>query len=107
MRAQVDDRLVVHGAHGARTGVILELVDGAGPQRYRVRWADGHETTIAPGPDATVEHDSAAEKQAEWEAAKVARHARTTAWRRGITAGVGREASLAQQNVATGAAKGR
>ncbi len=99
MQAQVDDRLVVHGPHGSRIGVILELVDGAGPQRYRVRWADGHESTIAPGPDATVERDTAAEEQAEWEAAKAARRARTTAWRRGITAGVGREAALAQQKI--------
>jgi len=99
MQAQVEDRLVVHGPHGSRVGVILELVDGAGPQRYRVRWADGHETTIAPGPDATVEHDEVAERQAAREAAKVARHARTTAWRRGITAGVGREAALAQEKI--------
>jgi len=101
MQAQVDDRLVVHGAKGRRTGVILELVDGIGSHRYRVRWTDGHETTIAPGPDATIEHDSEAELRAEWEAAKAARHARTTAWRRGITAGVGREAAIAQQRIGT------
>ena len=102
MHAQVEDRLVVHGSRGARAGVILELVDGAGPQRYRVRWEDGHESTISPGPDATVEHDDEAEARAEWEAAKAARHARTTAWRRGITAGVGREAHLAQEKLASG-----
>ena len=102
MQAQVDDRLVVHGSRGTRTGVILELVDGAGPQRYRVRWTDGRESTISPGPDATVERDSEAEALAEWEAAKKARHARTMAWRRGITAGVGREAHLAQQKLASG-----
>ena len=101
MHAQVDDRLVVHGSRGTRAGVILELADGAGPQRYRVRWDDGHESTISPGPDAVVEHDDAADAFAEWEAAKAARHARTTAWRRGITAGVGREAHLAQQNAGT------
>ena len=102
MHAQVDDRLVVHGSRGARSGVILELLAGAGPQRYRVRWEDGHESTISPGPDATVEHDDAADALAEWEAAKAARHARTMAWRRGITAGVGREAHLAQQKLASG-----
>ncbi|MDQ4090914.1 MAG: DUF1918 domain-containing protein, partial [Actinomycetota bacterium] len=64
MEAQVDDRLVVHGPRGTREGVILELV---GSNRYRVRWTDGHESWIAPGPDATVEHDSEAEQRAEWE----------------------------------------
>jgi len=107
MQAQVDDRLVVHGAHGSRIGVILELLDGAGPARYRVRWSDGHESTISPGPDATVEHDDEADAQAEWEAAKAARHARTTAWRRGITAGVGREAALAQQKIGSQIAAAR
>ena len=102
MHAQVDDRLVVHGSRGSRTGVILELVDGAGPQRYRVRWENGHESTISPGPDATVEHDDEADLLAEWEAAKAVRHARTMAWRRGITAGVGREAHVAQQKLASG-----
>jgi len=102
MQAQVDDRLVVHSSRGSRRGVILEMVGGAGPQRYRVRWSDGHESTISPGPDATVEHDDEATLRAEWEAAKDARRARTQAWRRGITAGVGREAHLAQQKLASG-----
>ena len=101
MHAQVDDRLVVHGSRGTRAGVILELVGGAGPPRYRVRWDDGHESTMSPGPDAIVEHDDVADAFAEWEAAKAARHARTMAWRRGITAGVGREAHLAQQKLAS------
>ncbi len=64
-----------------------------------MRWEDGHESTISPGPDATVEHDDEAEPQAEWEAAKAALQARTAGWRRGITAGVGREAALAQQKL--------
>ena len=101
MQAQVDDRLVVHGSTHPRIGVIVEVIDGAGPQRYRVRWSDGHESVISPGPDATVEHDDEADARAEWEAAKAARRARTTAWRRGITAGVGREAALAQQKIGT------
>ncbi|MGI8808556.1 MAG: DUF1918 domain-containing protein [Acidimicrobiales bacterium] len=101
MNARVADQLVVHGARATRTGVILELLDGFGPQRYRVRWSDGHESILSPGPDATVERDTAAEELAEWEAAKAARHARTTAWRRGITAGVGREAALAQEKIGT------
>jgi hypothetical protein len=97
MHVEVADRLVVHGAGAPRVGVVLELVAGAGPERYRVRWTDGHESIISPGPGAVVEHDDQAARRHEWEAAKAARHARTTAWRRGITAGVGREAHLAQE----------
>ena len=96
MHAEVSDRLVVPGAKGARTGVVLQVV---GSGSYRVRWEDGHESFIAPGPGATVVHDSEADLRAEWEAAKAARHERTTAWRRGITAGVGREATLAQRKI--------
>ena len=103
MHAEVSDRLVVQGARGTRVGVVLEVV---GTHQYRVRWEDGRESLIAPGPGATVEHDSEAELRAEWEAAKAARHARTTAWRRGITAGVGREASLAQKKIGTLASGG-
>ena len=106
MEARVDDRLVVHGARASRVGVIVELMDGAGPQRYRVRWSDGHESIISPGPDATVERDTAADQLAEWEAAKAARHARTTAWRRGVTAGVGWEAAKAQQAIGSLVAAG-
>lgn len=96
MHAQVSDRLVVRGAGRTRAGVVLEVV---GSQTYRVRWEDGHESLIVPGPGTTVEHDTEAELRAEWEAAKAARHARTTAWRRGITAGVGREAAVAQEKI--------
>ena len=101
MHAEVSDRLMVQGARGTRLGVVLEVV---GTQSYRVRWEDGHESLIVPGPGTVVqrpEHDSEAELRAEWEAAKAARRARTTAWRRGITAGVGREADRAQRKIGT------
>ncbi len=106
MEARVDDRLVVHGARASRVGVILELVQGSCAQRYRVRWSDGHESIVSPGPDATVDHDDDADELAEWEAAKAARHARTAAWRRGITAGVGKEAALAQEAIGSQVAAG-
>ncbi len=54
MDARVDDRLVVRGARASRVGVILELIDGSEPQRYRVRWSDGHESVYCPGADAHV-----------------------------------------------------
>ena len=99
MHAEVSDRLVVHGATTTLTGEVVEVLS---ENSFRVRWEDGHESLISPGPGAGVEpakHDTEADLRAEWEAAKVARHARTTAWRRGITAGVGREAALAQKKI--------
>jgi hypothetical protein len=99
MHAEVSDRLVVHGARSTRTGVVVEVIS---ENSFRVRWEDGHESLISPGPGTTVqpaEHDTDAELRAEWEAAKAARHARTQGWRRGIVAGVGREASLAQKKI--------
>ncbi len=99
MHAEVSDRLVMQGSMGTRLGVVFEVI---GSQSYRVRWDDGQESLLVPGPGTVVqpaEHDTEAELRAEWEAAKAARHARTTAWRRGITAGVGREASLAQKKI--------
>lgn len=100
MHAQVADRLVVHGAkvgQADRVGEILELLPSHGPQRYRVRWSDGHESIYAPGADAEV--DSGARAEAEWEGDVAARRALSAARRRGVTAGVGREASLAQESL--------
>ncbi|MGH2637272.1 MAG: DUF1918 domain-containing protein, partial [Actinomycetota bacterium] len=31
-----------------REGEILEVIQGEVSVRYRIRWADGHETLIAP-----------------------------------------------------------
>jgi uncharacterized protein DUF1918 len=98
VQGRVGDRLVVSGAKPgapARVGEIVEVVAGHGPDRYRVRWNDGHESVISPGPGTTV--DSGPRREAEWAATVAATHTRCAAWRRGITAGVGREASLAQQ----------
>ena len=58
MRAEVGDRLHVHGrAVGTpdQLSEILEVrgVDGAPP--YLVRHGDGHEALVFPGPDASVE----------------------------------------------------
>lgn len=100
MHAEVADRLVVRGAkvgQADRVGEIVELVVGHGPQRYRVRWSDGHESVYSPGADAEV--DPRARDRAEWAARVAARRAQSAARRRGLTAGVGREASLAQEKL--------
>ena len=100
MDAKVSDRLVVHGARvgqADRVGEIIELVPSHGAQRYRVRWSDGHESIYSPGPGAEI--DTEARTRAEWKARVDARRAFSAARRRGITAGVGREASLAQEKL--------
>ena len=97
MQARVADRLVVRPAKvglAPRVGEVVEIVASAGAGRYRVRWDDGRESIFAPGPDATL--DVTGRVDAEWEATVAARHARCAAWRRGVVAGVGREASIAQ-----------
>ena len=97
MQGQVADRLIVQGTHGQgpRVGEIVEVL-AAGPDsvRYRVLWADGHESVFTPGAGVTI--DAGPRIEAEWEARVAAVHARCAAWRRGVTAGVGHEASLAQ-----------
>ena len=59
MRAVVGDRLHVHSRSVGSTPQVAEVLevqgtDGAPP--YRVRYADGHESIVFPGPDCTIEH---------------------------------------------------
>ncbi len=45
------DRIVVESVQvgqAAREGKILEVTEGATGVRYRVRWADGHESIFTP-----------------------------------------------------------
>ncbi|MGH3655608.1 MAG: DUF1918 domain-containing protein [Micromonosporaceae bacterium] len=57
MRATVGDRLHVHshsvGVHD-RTGEILEVRGADGAPPYLVRFDDGHEGLVFPGPDCVV-----------------------------------------------------
>ncbi len=58
MHAQVGDRLHVHGravGNADRVGEIVEVRGGEGGPPYLVRFDDGHEGLVFPGPDATVE----------------------------------------------------
>jgi hypothetical protein len=51
MVARVGDRIVVESekvGQAAREGVILEVIEASYGIRYRVRWDDGHESTIRP-----------------------------------------------------------
>ena len=57
MQAKVGDRLVVESraaeAH-RREGEILEVQGADGAPPYVVKWHDGHQGLVFPGPDAHV-----------------------------------------------------
>lgn len=60
MRAAVGDRLHVHGRNVGNADHLAEILevrgaDGAPP--YLVKFNDGHESLVFPGPDCVVEHE--------------------------------------------------
>ncbi|TDB89276.1 DUF1918 domain-containing protein [Actinomadura sp. 7K534] len=58
MNGRVGDRLLVHGnivGQPDRQGEILEVRGENGGPPYLVRFDDGHETLVYPGPDAVIE----------------------------------------------------
>jgi hypothetical protein len=58
MQASVGDRLHVHGrtvGERERIGEIIEVRGTAGRPPYVVRFTDGHENLVYPGPDCVVE----------------------------------------------------
>jgi len=51
MTGQVGDRIVVESERVGqkdREGEILEIIEADYGTRYRVRWDDGHESTVRP-----------------------------------------------------------
>ncbi len=60
MQAAVGDRLHVHGRNVGNPDQLAEIVevrgDGGRPP-YVVRFPDGHEGLVFPGPDCVVERD--------------------------------------------------
>jgi hypothetical protein len=59
MLANIGDRLLVHGhvvGQGDRHGEIIEVRGPEGTPPYLVRYDDGHESLVYPGPDAIIEH---------------------------------------------------
>ena len=62
MRAAVGDHLHVHGhtvGQQDRRGEIVEVRGAGGEPPYLVRFPDGHETLVFPGPDAVIERAGA------------------------------------------------
>ncbi|MBG6138259.1 DUF1918 domain-containing protein [Longispora fulva] len=59
MHATVGDRLQVHSPTVGikdRTGEIIEVRGAEGGPPYMVRFDDGHESLVFPGPDSQVVH---------------------------------------------------
>jgi hypothetical protein len=59
MQATIGDRLHVHSKAVGQTPQLAEVIEIHGPDGappYRVRYGDGHEALIVPGPDCTIEH---------------------------------------------------
>jgi Domain of unknown function (DUF1918) len=58
MQASVGDRLHVHGRNVGqkdRLGEIIEVRGENGAPPYVVRFPDGHENLLYPGPDCVIE----------------------------------------------------
>jgi hypothetical protein len=59
VQATVGDRLSVHShvvGHPERRGEIIDVRGADGTPPYVVRFEDGHEALVYPGPDAVVQH---------------------------------------------------
>jgi hypothetical protein len=62
MQATVGDQIVIHSQHvdeQVRSGEIIDVRGPNGSPPFVVRWGDGHEALLYPGPDAEVQHSSA------------------------------------------------
>ncbi|MDQ0944726.1 DUF1918 domain-containing protein [Streptomyces sp. NPDC019443] len=59
MQANVGDTLLVHGrtvGQHDKTAEVVEVLGQKGNPPYRVRFDDGHEALLSPGPDTVVRH---------------------------------------------------
>ncbi|MFF8596203.1 DUF1918 domain-containing protein [Streptomyces sp. NPDC015220] len=66
MRATVGDKLVQHGRVVGQHDQITEVVEVMGAEGnppYRVRFPDGHEAVMSPGPDCQVRHHKEQQQQ--------------------------------------------
>lgn len=67
MYAKPGDRLVIKShkiGDPMRDAEILEVRGDKGAPPYLVRWSDGHESVVYPGPDAVVETKKASRAKA-------------------------------------------
>ncbi|MFJ6570371.1 DUF1918 domain-containing protein [Streptomyces sp. NPDC091292] len=64
MHATKGDHLLVHGRIVGQHDKVVEIVEVMGSQGeppYRVRFQDGHEAVMSPGPDCVVQHPDTAQ----------------------------------------------
>ncbi|MHA6794543.1 DUF1918 domain-containing protein [Pseudonocardia bannensis] len=57
MRAAIGDEIVINTVtldQPPRRGEVLEVLGADETSHYRVRWQDGHESILYPGPDSMV-----------------------------------------------------
>ena len=62
MQASKGDELLVHGRTVGQEDKIAKIVEVLGPNGnppFRVRFEDGHESVMSPGPDSVVRHTKA------------------------------------------------
>lgn len=62
MRAHAGDQLLMHGrvvGKHDRSAKILEVLGPDGEPPYRIRFDDGHEAVMSPGPDSEVKEEAA------------------------------------------------
>lgn len=67
MHAKPGDRLVIKShkiGDPMRDAEILEVRGEKGAPPFLVRWSDGHESVVYPGPDAVVEEKKAGRAKA-------------------------------------------
>ncbi|MDI5973604.1 DUF1918 domain-containing protein [Streptomyces sp. SL13] len=60
MNAHAGDTLLTHGrtvGEPDRAGEIVEVLGRRGEPPYRLRFDDGHECVMCPGPDSVVRHE--------------------------------------------------
>ncbi|MEU0370949.1 DUF1918 domain-containing protein [Streptomyces sp. NPDC006283] len=59
MQANVGDTLLVHGrtvGQHDKVAEVVEVLGQGGNPPFRVRFEDGHEALMSPGPDTVVRH---------------------------------------------------
>ncbi|MER5464403.1 MULTISPECIES: DUF1918 domain-containing protein [unclassified Streptomyces] len=59
MQANVGDTLLMHGrtvGQHDKHAEVVEVLGAKGTPPYRVRFDDGHEALMSPGPDTVVRH---------------------------------------------------
>jgi hypothetical protein len=57
MQATIGDQILIHSQHvdeQVRSGEIIDVRGTDGGPPFLVRWGDGHEALLYPGPDAEV-----------------------------------------------------